>query len=61
MRYGLFCEVIFGPLKDFQCSCKKYKKIHRSISIKNRIFFCAKCNVQLTTSIVRNYRMGYWV
>lgn len=61
IRGGLFCEVIFGPIKDFQCSCKKYKKIHRSLNVKNNVFLCKKCNVQLTSSIIRNYRMGYCV
>jgi DNA-directed RNA polymerase subunit beta' len=52
---GLFCERIFGPTKDFECSCKKYKKTKKTKEIK----FCKNCNVQITDSKIRNYRIGY--
>jgi DNA-directed RNA polymerase subunit beta' len=54
---GLFCEKIFGPIKDFECSCNRYKN---TIKRKKRkqIFICSKCNVELTQSKIRNYRMG---
>ena len=49
---GLFCERIFGPIKDFECSCgtKKMNSQHK---------FCANCDVELTASRVRRYRLGY--
>lgn len=55
---GLFCEKIFGPIKDWECSCKKHRKIQRKINIRNEINICQKCNVQITNSKIRNYRMG---
>jgi len=52
-RDGLFCEAIFGPTKDWQCYCGKYKKIrHRGI-------ICEKCGVEVTRSRVRRERMGH--
>lgn len=50
---GLFCEAIFGPTKDWQCYCGKYKKI-RYRGIK-----CDKCGVEITRSSVRRERMGH--
>jgi len=50
---GLFCEVIFGPTKDWQCYCGKYKKV-RFRGIK-----CDKCGVEVTHSRVRRERMGH--
>jgi len=50
---GLFCEVIFGPTKDWQCYCGKYKKV-RFKGIK-----CDKCGVEVTHSRVRRERMGH--
>ena len=50
---GLFCEAIFGPTKDWECHCGKYKKIH----YKGRI--CEKCGVEITKSKVRRERMGH--
>lgn len=50
---GLFDEVIFGPTKDFECSCGKYKKV------KYRGRKCEKCNVEITESIVRRERLGH--
>lgn len=52
-RDGLFCEVIFGPQKDYQCACGKSRK---NID-ENKI--CEKCGVELTESKVRRERMGY--
>jgi len=50
---GLFCEKIFGPEKDYECSCGKYKK--RS----NQTFVCDRCGVEVTTSRVRRSRLGH--
>lgn len=52
-RYGLFDEVIFGPVKDYECACGKYRKI------KYRGKRCEKCGVDITESIVRRERMGH--
>ena len=53
-RDGLFCEVIFGPTKDYQCACGKPA---RKIIGEHRV--CEKCGVELTESKVRRERMGY--
>jgi DNA-directed RNA polymerase subunit beta' len=50
---GLFCERIFGPKKDWQCSCGKYKLIRYKGTV------CDKCGVEVTRSIVRRERMGH--
>jgi len=50
---GLFCEKIFGPTKDWQCYCGKYK------GIRYRGIVCDKCGVLVTRSIVRRERMGH--
>ena len=50
---GLFCEKIFGPVKDFDCGCGKYKGV-RYKGIK-----CDKCGVEVTRSKVRRERMGH--
>ncbi len=50
---GLFCERIFGPVKDYECSCGKYKGRKYSGVV------CEKCGVEVTTSEVRRTRMGY--
>jgi DNA-directed RNA polymerase subunit beta' len=50
---GLFCERIFGPTKNFQCFCGKYKGVRYSGVI------CEKCGVEVTRSIVRRERMGH--
>lgn len=55
---GLFCERIFGPTKDLECYCKKYKKLQKKINKKIKIIICPKCKVEITTSTIRNYRMG---
>ncbi|MCR4322932.1 MAG: DNA-directed RNA polymerase subunit beta', partial [Candidatus Azambacteria bacterium] len=50
---GLFCEKIFGPEKDWECYCGKYKKI------RYKGIVCDKCGVEVTRSIVRRERMGH--
>lgn len=50
---GLFCERIFGPVKDWECSCGKYKRI------KHRGVICDRCGVEVTLSRVRRERMGH--
>ncbi len=50
---GLFCARIFGPVRDWECLCGKYKKI------KHRGVVCDKCGVEVTTSKVRRERMGH--
>jgi DNA-directed RNA polymerase subunit beta' len=52
-RDGLFCERIFGPVKDWECACGKYKKI------RFRGIVCDRCGVEVTRSIVRRERMGH--
>ena len=51
-RDGLFCEVIFGPTRDYTCSCGKYK------SIRYKGIKCERCGVEITESKVRRERMG---
>ncbi|MFP3120660.1 DNA-directed RNA polymerase subunit beta' [Rickettsia sp. R2] len=50
---GLFCARIFGPVKDYECLCGKYKRM------KNRGITCEKCGVEVTVSRVRRERMGH--
>ena len=50
---GLFCERIFGPTKDWECSCGKYKRI------KHKGVICDRCGVEVTQSKVRRERMGH--
>jgi DNA-directed RNA polymerase subunit beta' len=50
---GLFCEAIFGPTRDYQCYCGKYK------GIRYRGIICDKCGVEVTRSAVRRERMGH--
>ena len=50
---GLFCERIFGPTKDYECYCGKYKKM------RYKGVVCEKCGVEVTTSRVRRERMGH--
>lgn len=52
-RDGLFCEKIFGPTKDYECYCGKYKKI------RYKGVICDKCSVEVTRSSVRRERMGH--
>jgi len=51
-RDGLFCAKIFGPIKDYECLCGKYKKL------KHRGIICEKCGVEVTTAEVRRSRMA---
>jgi len=52
-RDGLFCAKIFGPIKDYECLCGKYKRL------KHRGVICEKCNVEVTVAKVRRERMGH--
>ena len=52
-RDGLFCAKIFGPVKDYECLCGKYKRM------KHRNIVCEKCGVEVTKSNVRRERMGH--
>ena len=54
-RDGLFCERIFGPTKDWECNCGKYKRIQ----FKDKEKVCDKCGVQITRAKVRRERMGH--
>nr|YP_010388697.1 RNA polymerase b'-subunit [Leontynka pallida]UPQ43864.1 RNA polymerase b'-subunit [Leontynka pallida] len=71
---GLFCERIFGPLKDFVCSCNKsFTKHKKTTSLLNaqqpiginiegtlrKRFYCPKCDVEYTWSVIRRYQLGY--
>lgn len=50
---GLFCERIFGPVKDYECNCGKYKKF------RYKGIVCDRCGTEVTTSAVRRHRMGH--
>ena len=52
-RDGLYCEKIFGPTKDFECACGKYKRV------KYKNIVCDRCGVEVTRSKVRRERMGH--
>ena len=52
-RDGLFCERIFGPSKDWECYCGKYKKV------RYKGVVCDRCGVEITKSSVRRERMGH--
>ncbi|MEO0442818.1 MAG: DNA-directed RNA polymerase subunit beta' [Pseudomonadota bacterium] len=52
-REGLFCAKIFGPIKDYECLCGKYKRM------KHRGIICEKCGVEVTLAKVRRERMGH--
>jgi len=52
-REGLFCERIFGPTKDYECACGKYKKL------RYKGIICDRCGVEVTTKRVRRERMGH--
>ena len=52
-RDGLFCARIFGPVKDYECLCRKYKRM------KHRGVVCEKCGVEVTQTKVRRERMGH--
>ena len=51
-RDGLFCERIFGPVKDYECHCGKYKRI------RYKGIVCDRCGVEVTEKKVRRERMG---
>src|SRR3970040_216114 len=50
---GLFCQRIFGPVKDFECACGKYKRI------RYKGIICDRCGTEVTRSKVRRERMGH--
>ncbi|NLC42027.1 MAG: DNA-directed RNA polymerase subunit beta', partial [Erysipelothrix sp.] len=52
-RDGLFCERIFGPSKDWECACGKYKKV------RYKGIICDRCGVEVTKASVRRERMGH--
>ena len=52
-RDGLFCAKIFGPIKDYECLCGKYKRL------KHRGVVCEKCGVEVTQTKVRRERMAH--
>ena len=52
-RDGLFCAKIFGPVKDWECICGKYKRM------KHRGVVCDKCGVEITRAAVRRERLGH--
>ena len=52
-RDGLFCERIFGPVKDYECHCGKYKRI------RYKGIICDRCGVEVTEKKVRRERMGH--
>jgi len=52
-KHGLFDERIFGPVEDYECSCKKYR------GIRYKGIICEKCGVEITRAIVRRDRMGH--
>ena len=52
-RDGLFCAKTFGPIKDYECLCGKYKRL------KHRGVVCEKCGVEVTLTKVRRERMGH--
>ena len=51
---GLFCERIFGPVKNWECFCGKYKQIK-----SKGVVLCERCGVEITESRIRRHRMGY--
>ena len=50
---GLFCERIFGPVKNWECHCGKYKRI------RNKNLICERCGVEITESRIRRHRMAH--
>lgn len=50
---GLFCEAIFGPARNYECSCGKYK------GVRYKGFVCERCGVEITSARVRRERMGH--
>ena len=53
LKGGLFCERIFGPVKDWECHCGKYKRV------RYKGIICERCGVEVAESKVRRHRMGY--
>ncbi|WGH26616.1 MAG: DNA-directed RNA polymerase subunit beta' [Candidatus Shikimatogenerans bostrichidophilus] len=53
VKDGLFCEKIFGPIKDYECTCGKYK------NIRYKGIFCDKCGIEITKKSVRRKRIGH--
>ena len=51
---GLFCEKIFGPVKNWECHCGKYKRVE-----PHKLLICERCGVEVTEARVRRHRMGY--
>lgn len=61
IKDGLFCERIFGPVKDFVCSCGKYHKTIRDLK-KDQVhqsYYCPECQVAITIAKERRYRLGF--
>nr|YP_009364206.1 beta subunit of RNA polymerase [Hydrodictyon reticulatum]AQU64500.1 beta subunit of RNA polymerase [Hydrodictyon reticulatum] len=59
---GLFCERIFGPLRDFECACgvrSKPIELESFLNEKKKRFFCMNCDVEYTWSVIRRYQLGY--
>nr|UXD06402.1 RNA polymerase beta' subunit [Eutreptiella sp. CCMP389] len=52
---GLFCERIFGPIKNWECACGRYKRQ----KIRKNLVFCSSCQVEVTESKIRRYRLGF--
>ena len=52
---GLFCERIFGPVKNWECACGRYKRQ----KIRKDLVFCYTCQVEVSESRVRRYRLGF--
>jgi DNA-directed RNA polymerase subunit beta' len=51
---GLFCEKIFGPVKNWECFCGKYRQVKGK-----ELFICERCGVEITESRIRRHRLGY--
>lgn len=58
-RGGLFCAKIFGPTKDYECLCGKYKRVSKQKRSRVKPATCEKCGVEVTQSKVRRERMGH--
>ena len=57
IKYGLFCPSIFGPVVSWQCGCEKYRAKPKRFVFR----YCEKCQIELTDSRVRRYRMAYYM
>jgi len=58
-RNGLFCEKIFGPTRDYECNCGKFKRGDEHARTNGQPIVCDRCGVEVTTSKVRRERMGH--